>query len=160
MSARVGLLVFVLVLGLAACTDSGIEDACSLLTDDEAEAVLGEPTREGVLDTDRTISGTFCEWLAQSSSTRESDNAYELYIEERPAKDALDDFEDDRKDLAEEIDGLGDEAFLAEDGNVHIRTDDLIVLIGVSTDDRHDVGRAAQAAIARAAAELVAERLP
>lgn len=165
-----------IILLLAACAgvtscggnDSAAYDygqACGLMTDDEAERVLGVPVHDGEADHDRTVSASYCEWISRGSSTSDGEAAYSVFVAEESGRAALEKFEDVRQDGgAREVRGIGDEAYTYPPGSdslrhLTVRVDDHVAVIGVGGDADHPVTERGAVRRARTAAEFVAPRL-
>lgn len=164
-------LVFGLGLAGLGCSDGGPPNACDLLTDDEASAILGTPTVGPEEDTDRTIGGSFCSWRAEGTSSGEGDAAYTLFIDVagdrgpadfargRGGSDELDDGGE-----PEPVSDIGDEAFFsgfAENGLpfLEVRVGDEYLTFGVADDDEHPVTEREARDMERQMAEAALPRL-
>jgi hypothetical protein len=172
-----GALVLATLLGLvgAGCAGASETAACDLITDADAQRILGEATRAGVADDEHSGPGSSCDWISKSSTRDPHAAVYGLHISEAADSASRRDFEKTRDadtstyDI-EPVGGLGDEAYFVEyteptdNGTpplpqLHIRRGDTILVVGTYDSDEHPVRGSKARTIELAAAELAVATL-
>ncbi len=153
--------------GVSAAADTGDrENACDLLTTDEATQVLGVPSSGGSEDTDRS-SGTYCEWVSKDSDdgSDASDAGgretapYFVSLEVDRGGEAVQDFESGKRGAGRAVDGLGSDAYFSPKHGLNVRNGDLVFSTYADGNDQHPLTNAHRRRIEQQTAELVAERL-
>lgn len=82
--------------------------ACDLLTTDEVAAAVGAPVKEGIEKSGQPITGgsfTSCQWMSDDPDHPADSASLYLYTNTAAADSA-------REEDSEELEGIGDEAFL------------------------------------------------
>jgi len=147
---------------VAACDGNGGQDAgaCRLLSTHEVEELVGVPMRKGVLDADRTVPGTYCEWTREGSDSAYDNPAAGIDIEERTDARARREFEKDRRSGATEtFDGLGDQAFFYRGTLLDVQAGTTVLALIVTGDEERRVSDAEARDLAVAAARIVVRRI-
>jgi hypothetical protein len=160
---------------LTGCGEDGVT-ACELLTDADAEKILGVPTRPGALDDENEGPGTTCAWISEDSTEDPQAPVYGVHISESTGADARSKFEATRDErspiyVVAPVEGLGDEAFFivyTEKNDISqkpslptllARTGDRIVRVGVYDSDERPVESDEAKTFERAAAVSAVKEL-
>lgn len=160
--------------GLAACNSGGGEsaapdNACELLTTEEADDLLGVPTNGASEDTDRS-GGTYCEWVSKDSDdggdaadAGGGGDAYFISVEDETGAEAVQGFEATKIRIRDEgrldaVDGLGDDAYFTEPHGLEVRHGDRVFSTFADGNAQHPLSNREIKAIERRAAELVITR--
>lgn len=171
MVATAVLVVLALVAGAACDGDGDISSACDLLSDSEAEEILGVATRPGVEDDERLDPGSSCAWVSEDSSEEPHARVYGVVISESSGSEARADFAetrdaDSRIYVVEPVEGLGDEAYhvvytepnnLSQEPslpNLHVQVGDRILRLGTYDSEERPVEMDEAMSIERAAADV------
>lgn len=163
--------------GLAACDGGGSGDAapdhaCDLLTTDEVEDLLGEPTNGAAEDSDRS-RGTYCRWASEDSGTdldasdEDEREPYYVSVEDETGALAVQGFEASKPysrdeadgQEAEILDGLGDDAYFRDPHGLSVRHGDRVFSTFADGNKRHRLSNRESKVIERRAAEIVITRL-
>ncbi|MGQ0803296.1 MAG: hypothetical protein ACT4PI_05475 [Actinomycetota bacterium] len=161
--------------GLAACAGGGDgaapDNACDLLTNDEVEDLLGEPTNGPAEDTDRS-GGTYCRWASEDSgvdldaSDEDEREPYYVSVEDETGALAVQGFESGKTTLDEDeeeqdidvVDDLGDDAYFRDHG-LSVRHGDRVFSTNASGNDDHPLSNREKREIERRAADIIIEKL-
>lgn len=163
--------------GLAACDGGGgggsaPDNACDLLTNEEVEDLLGEPTNGPAEDTDRS-GGTYCRWASEDSgvdldaSDEDEREPYYVSVEDETGALAVQDFESAKTVLNEDeeeaeidvVDGLGDDAYFGDPHGLSVRNGDRVFSTYADGNDRHQLSNRERREIERRAADIIIEKL-
>jgi hypothetical protein len=162
--------------GLAACDGGGgggaaPDNACDLLTNDEVEELLGEPTNGPAEDTDRS-GGTYCRWASEDSgvdldaSDEDEREPYYVSVEDETGAEAVQGFESGKTTLDEDeeeqdidvVDDLGDDAYFRDHG-LSVRHGDRVFSTFADGNDDHPLSNREKREIERRAADIIIEKL-
>jgi hypothetical protein len=170
-------IVMVALVAAVGCDDGAGSSACSLLTDAEAETVLGVPTRPGVEEEEEIdLPETVCSWVSKDSTTDPHAPVYGITLFESDAADERTDFDETRTEdassfVVEPVPDLGDEAYYVvytEPNSLsgtpslprlNVRVGDVILHLGILDSDERPVTIDEAKVLERDAAELVLNRL-
>jgi hypothetical protein len=153
--------------GVGVAADKGpSENACDLLTTDEASQVLGVPSSGGDEDTDRS-HGTYCEWVSKDSDDGTDASSaggseivpYFISLEVDRGDQAVQDFESGKRGAGDKVDGLGSDAYFSAEHGLNVRNGDLVFSTYADGNDQHPLTNADRRRLERQAAEIVAKRL-
>lgn len=165
------------VVAVASCNrDDDISSACELLSDSDAEDILGVPTRPGVEEDERLGPGSSCAWISEDSTEEPHARVYGVTISESRGSEARADFEetrdaDSRIYVVEPVEGLGGEAYYVvytEPNNLsqepslpdlHVRIGDRVLHLGILDSEERPVEINEAIALERSAAEIAVAKL-
>jgi hypothetical protein len=175
---RAGLWVLIVCAcaGLGACGGSvDASSACDLVTDGEAERLLGVAVRPATEDDENEGPGSTCEWISADSSREPEAAVYGFYVAESSDRETRGRFRATRRDLpdgfvAEGVAELGDDAYFVVSTEptatgmpslpyLQVRLGDRIVQVGTFDRDDRPVTAGEARALEVGAAQLALDRL-
>jgi len=163
-------------LAAVGCGSGAPSTACDYVTDAQAADLLGEPVLAGVEPLDESRVGSYCEWIAKSSSREPQVPVYGLHLSVSDDQEQRADFDerpDERSRIfgTERVRGLGDDAYYVvytEQANpsgpailpeLYVRVGDRILDVGVYDSDERPVTVDEAQDLERALAEIAVARL-
>ena len=174
---RAGLWISIVcgLLVLVGCGGSDGSSACGLVSDREAERLLGVAVRPAAEDDDDQGPGSTCEWISRDSSREPEAAVYGFYIADSTDGDARARFRATRTEpsdvsVVEPVADLGDEAYFVVFTEptstgmpslpyLQVRLGDRVVQVGTFDSDDRPVSAADARTLEVEAAELALGRL-
>ena len=171
-AALIAAALAVLGVGVVACGGGSDADACGLVSEEQAEEILGTSVRAPEPDDESLGPERSCAWISRDSTRDPEAAVYGFFVSERDDAGGRAEF-DRRRDRpgrdfkSVPVDGLGDAAYFVEPADpdpatgtpslpvLYVRDGDTVLLIGTFDSDDHPVdapgARRMQRAAARAA---------
>lgn len=162
----------VLGLGVVACGSGSDAEACGLVTDAQAEEILGVPVRAPEPDDESLGPESSCAWISRDSTRDPQAAVYGFFVSTQDDDAARAEFTRRRERPGRDfvsvpVGGLGDAAYSVEPADpdpatgtptlpvLYVRDGDTVLLVGTFDSDDHPVdadgARRMQRAVARAA---------
>jgi hypothetical protein len=163
------------LVGFAGCGGSDAASACGLVSDREAERLLGVAVRPAAEDEENEGPGSTCEWISVDSSREAEAAVYGFYVAESSSPEARARFRSTRRAVAdsfviEPVRDLGDDAYFVVSTEptttgapslpyLKVRLGDDVLQVGAFDHDDRPVTAGEARALEVGAAQLALERL-